>query len=60
MVLGGTWLEWGAVAVAGMFAIYCFSYRDALGNRPWLHLVLGAIALLVGLRRLFDDILDIW
>jgi len=56
----GTWSEWAAVAVAALFALYCFSYRDALGRHPWLYLLLGAVALLSGLRRLLDDILNIW
>ena len=58
--MDGTASEWAAVAVAAVFAAYCFSYRDALGQRPWLHLLLGVAVFLAGLRRFLDDILNIW
>ncbi len=58
--MDGTLSEWAAVGLAAVFAIYCFSYRDALGQHPWLHLLLGAIVALSGLRRFLDDILNVW
>ena len=59
-MLDGSWFAWAAVIIAAVFALYCIGYRDAYGQHPWLYLVLGAIALLLGLRRFLDDILNLW
>ena len=60
MPIEGTWSEWTAVITAVVFALYCFQYRDAIGNHPWLYLLLGLVALWAGLRRFLDDIINLW
>jgi len=44
------------VVVTGAVALHGLSYRDANGERPWVHLLFGSIALLFSLRVLFFDI----
>ena len=58
--MDGTVSEWAAVGIAAAFAVYCFSYRDALGQHPWLHMLLGGTAFLTGLRRFLGDVLNLW
>lgn len=58
--MGGTVVDWIAVMVTGVIAIHGLSYRDAKGERPWVHLLFGAIALMFFMRFLLADILRIW
>lgn len=57
--MGGTWFDWIFLIVTGAVAFYGFTYRDARGERPWIHLLFGAIAILYFGRTLFSDILSI-
>ena len=51
----GFWLlERRAVAYHGL------TYRDANGDRPWVHLLFGSIALMFLFRVVLHDILRIW
>lgn len=59
-MLDGSWSAWAAVIIAAVFALYCIGYRDAYGQQPWLYLLLGATALLSGMRRFLDDIVNLW
>ncbi len=56
----GSWIDWLAVIVTGAIAFHGLTYRDANGERPWVHLLFGAIALIFCIRFLFADILGIW
>jgi len=58
--MGGTFIDWIAVVVTGAIAFHGLSYRDASGQRPWVHLLFGAIALMFCMRFLLADILGIW
>lgn len=52
--------NWLLFLGAGAIAFYGLSYRDALGVRPWVHLLIGGIALMFSLRALFAGILALW
>ncbi len=52
-------VDWIFVAVTGFIAYHGITYRDANGEREWVHLLFGCIALLFCLRVLFDDILGV-
>ncbi len=56
----GQWIDWLAVIVTGIIALHGLTYRDANGERPWVHLLFGSIALIFFLRFLFADILKLW
>ena len=58
--MSGTWVDWLAVIVTGAIAVHGLTHRDDNGDRPWVHLLFGAIALMFFTRFLFADILDIW
>lgn len=51
--------DWVFVIVTGAVALHGLTYRDADGERPWVHLLFGSIALLFCVRVLFVDILDV-
>lgn len=44
----------------GAIAFHGLTYRDANGDRPWVHLLFGSIALMFFFRTLLHDILGIW
>ncbi len=48
--------DWAIVIVCGFIAWHGLTYRDADGDRPWVHLLFGSIALLFSVRTLFFDI----
>lgn len=58
--MGGTWIDWLLVAGTGFVAFHALTYRDENGERPWVHLLFGAIALLFFMRFLLHNILDVW
>ena len=51
--------DWLFVLVTAGVALHGLSYRDEDGERPWLHLLFGAIALLFCLRVLLIDIIGL-
>jgi hypothetical protein len=53
-------LDWIFVIVTALVAYHALTYRDNDGERPWVHLLFGAIALIFCIRVLFADILKIW
>ncbi|MGI9406945.1 MAG: hypothetical protein ACR2O4_11305 [Hyphomicrobiaceae bacterium] len=53
-------VSWICVIATGAVAFHGLTYRDARGERPIVHLLFGAIALLFCLRFLFVDILGVW
>lgn len=58
--MGGTWIDWLMILGTGAVAVHGLTYRDADGERPWVHLLFGGIALVFFLRTLFHDILGVW
>jgi len=56
----GKWDDLMVVVLAGAVALRGFTYRDAIGNHPWLWLLFGFVALQFGLRELLGDVLDVW
>lgn len=58
--MGGNWIDWLMIVGTGVVAWHGLTYRDANGDRPWVHLLFGGIALLVFLRTLLLDILEVW
>lgn len=58
--MGGTLIDWISVIVTGIIAAHGLTYRDASGERPWIHLLFGAIALMFCMRFFLADILKIW
>ena len=52
--------NWFAVVVLAFVAWHGLTYRDANGDRPIVHLLFGAIALLYCFRFLFAEILGVW
>ena len=58
--MGGTWVDWLLLLGTGGVAVHGLTYRDAQGEKPWVHLLFGSIALMFFLRTLFADILRIW
>jgi len=55
----GLWEETAIMAVAGMIAVRGFTYRDAIGNHPWLAMFFGFLALYVCLRVLLHNVLGV-
>jgi len=53
-------ISWIFVIATGAIAIHGLTYRDARGERPVVHQLFGAIALLFCLRFLLLDILGVW
>jgi len=58
--MDGNIIDWIAVAVTAAIAFHGLTYRDAKGDRPWVHMLFGSIALIFCLRFLFADILGLW
>lgn len=58
-MLGGTWFDWVFLFGTGLVAFHALTYRDARGDRPWVHLLFGCIAALYFMRVLFADILGV-
>lgn len=48
------------LAVTGFIAYHGLTYRDEEGERDFVRLLFGCIALLFFLRVLFADVLDVW
>lgn len=49
-----------AVVVLLAIAVHGLTYRDKSGERPFVHLLFGCIALLFAMRFLFSEIFQIW
>ena len=58
--MDGNLIDWIAVAVTGVIAMHGLTFRDRNGERPWVHMLFGSIALIFCLRFLFADILGLW
>jgi hypothetical protein len=58
--MGGSWVDWLLIVGTGAIAYHALTYRDANGERPWVHLLFGAIALMFFMRTLLHDILGVW
>ena len=58
--MAGSWIDWIAAIVTGAIALHGLTYRDANGERPWVHLVFGSIALMFFFRFVLADILRVW
>ena len=56
----GIWDDVLVIAVTGMIAVRGLTYRDAIGNHPWLAIFFGYLALLYCLRVLLGDVLGVW
>jgi len=54
--MGGEPFDYVFAAVTGFIAVHGLTYRDKNGERTWLHLLFGCIALLFFMRVLFVDI----
>ncbi len=52
-------LDWLFLTVTGAIAWHGISYRDAEGERDWVRLLFGCIALIFALRVLAVDILGL-
>ncbi|MFP4537140.1 MAG: hypothetical protein ACLFPA_02450 [Dichotomicrobium sp.] len=53
-------VNWIFVIVTAAIAFHGLTYRDANGDRPWVHLLFGSIALIFCIRVVFADILELW
>ncbi len=53
-------INWILVVVTGLVAVHGLTYRDDDGERPWVHLLFGCIALIFFMRFLFADILGVF
>ena len=53
------WVDVVFVAVTGLIAYHGLTYRDKTGNKPFVHLLFGCIALLYCLWILGKDVLHI-
>ncbi len=51
--------DWIFVLATGLVAYHGLTYRDKNGEKEWVHLLFGCIALLFCLRVLFVDILKL-
>jgi hypothetical protein len=51
--------NWGFVLVTAFVAYHGLTFRDKNGEKEWIHLLFGAIALLFCVRVLFSDILGL-
>jgi hypothetical protein len=49
--------DWLIVVILVAVAYHGLTHRDKNGERPWVHLLFGSIALLFAIRILFVDIL---
>ena len=55
----GIWEEVLIIAVTGMIAVRGLTYRDAIGNHPWLAIFFGFLALYFCLRVLLHNVLGV-
>ncbi len=53
-------ISWIFVVVTALIAIHGLTFRDRNGDRPWVHLLFGSIALIFCIRVLLTDILKLW
>ena len=51
--------DWIFVLITAAVAYHGLTFRDQQGEREWVHLLFGSIALLFCLRVLFVDILGL-
>ncbi len=58
--MGGDWIDWVLVLATGAIAYHGLTYRDEDGDKPWVHLLFGCIALMFCMRFLLHDILEVW
>ena len=57
--MGEAWIDWVFLLVTGGIAFHGLTYRDANGERPWVHLLFGCIAALFFFKVLFQDVLKV-
>lgn len=57
--MGGEPFDYVFVVVTGAIAYHAITWRDAEGESDFVHLLMGAIALLFCMRVLFVDILGL-
>ena len=57
--MGEAWIDWIFLLVTGGIAFHGLTYRDANGERPWVHLLFGCIAALFFFKVLFQDVLKV-
>lgn len=55
----GIWADWVFLLVTGLVAFYGLTYRDARGERPWVHLMFGGLAVFYFMRTLLSDVLGV-
>jgi len=55
----GLWEEAAIMVVTGVLAVRGFTYRDAIGNHPWLAIFFGLLALYFCLRVLLHNVLGV-
>lgn len=53
-------ISWIFVVVTALIATHGLTFRDRNGDRPWVHLLFGSIALIFCIRVLLADILKLW
>ena len=51
--------SWFFVLVTGAVAYHGLTFRDKNGEREWVHLLFGCIALLFCMRELFVEIFEL-
>ena len=55
----GHWDDAALMVVTGAIALRGFTYRDAIGNHPWLALFFGFLGLYFCLRVLLHNVLGV-
>ena len=55
----GIWEEVLIIAGSGVIAVRGLTYRDAIGNHPWLAIFFGFLALYLCLRVLLHNMLGV-
>jgi predicted membrane protein len=53
----GTWADWLVLIVTGAIAWHGLTWREADGQRSWVHLLVGGVAAVFCLRTLLVTIL---
>jgi hypothetical protein len=53
------WEEMVIMAAMGVIAVRSLTYRDAVGNHPWLSIFFGLLAIYFCLRVLLHNVLGL-
>ena len=56
----GSFVDYLFVAATGFIAYHGLSFRDDEGEKEWVHLLFGCIALIFCIRVLFADIFGVF